>query len=117
IPLSSRKWGGTLMRKAQPKFHRRNLLKGALAGTAALPFLNADRLRAQDDTFPTRLIVFSTPNGTRNSLFWPTATGTGLSFPQLTAPLAPHEQQLVFLDGIRHCPAVVGDNGFNGGLN
>ncbi len=105
------------MREAQPKIQRRNLLRGALAGTAALPFLNADRLRAQDNVFPTRLVVFATPNGTRNSLFWPTDTGAGLSFPQLTAPLAAHEQELVFLNGVRHCPAVVGDNGFNGGLN
>lgn len=105
------------MSKAQPKLHRRDLLRGALAGTAALPFLSADRVGAQDGVFPTRLVVFATPNGTRNSLFWPTPGASGLSFPELTAPLAPHEEHLIFLDGIRHCPAVVGDNGFAGGLN
>lgn len=105
------------MRSPQPKFLRRDLLKGALAGTAALPFLNADRVGAQDSAFPTRLVVFATPNGTRNDLFWPMSGAAGLTFPQLTAPLAPYEEHLVFLDGIRHCPAVVGDNGFAGGLN
>lgn len=92
-------------------------MRGALAGTALLPFLNADRVRAQDGAFPTRFVVFATPNGTRNDLFWPTPGAAGLTFPQLTAPLAPYEEHLVFLDGIRHCAAVVGDNGFAGGLN
>jgi hypothetical protein len=31
--------------------------------------------------------------------------------------LEPMQNKLLFLKGIRHCPAVVGDNGFNGGLN
>ncbi len=105
------------MRIAQPKFSRRHLLAGALAGTAAVPFLNADRARGQQEQFPTRFVVFATPNGTRNQLFWPTAGGGGLSFPELTAPLSSLAEHLVFLDGIRHCPAVVGDNGFAGGLN
>jgi len=97
---------------------RRNLLRGALATTAALPLLAAHRAQGQDSAAPPkRLIVFATPNGTRNDLFWPTASGTSLSFPQYTAPLQDYADQLLFLDGIRHCPAVVGDNGFNGGLN
>lgn len=97
---------------------RRNLLRGALATTAALPLLEAHRARGQETELPPkRMIVFATPNGTRNDLFWPTQNGNSLSFPQLTAPLAEHADKLLFLDGIRHCPAVVGDNGFNGGLN
>lgn len=97
---------------------RRNLLRGALATTACLPLLEARRVRgAEGEPPPKRLLVFATPNGTRNDLFWPTQSGTGLSFPQLTEPLADFADHLLFLDGIRHCPAVVGDNGFNGGLN
>jgi hypothetical protein len=96
---------------------RRSLLRGALAGTAAIPLLNAHGVRGQTEKPPTRLVVFATPNGTRNSLFWPTQTGTTWNFPQLTAPLEPFSDRLLFLDGIRHCPAVVGDNGFAGGLN
>jgi hypothetical protein len=105
------------MRLAQPNITRRQLLAGALATTAAVPFLNADRARGQEGEFPTRLVVFATPNGTRNQLFWPTVGAGGLNFPELTAPLREHASDLVFLDGIRHCPAVVGDNGFAGGLN
>jgi len=96
---------------------RRDLLRGALAGTASIPLLNAHRAVGQETTYPTRLIVFATPNGTRNDLFWPTGSPGNLTFPQLTAPLSPFQDRLLFLDGIRHCPAVVGDNGFNGGLN
>jgi hypothetical protein len=104
--------------KFPAKFNRRSLLKGALGTSALLPLLEAHRAIGQTDAAPPkRLIVFATPNGTRNSLFWPTAGASGLTFPEYTAPLAPFQDKLLFLDGISHCPAVVGDNGFNGGLN
>ncbi len=97
---------------------RRNLLRGALATTASIPLLQARRVvGAEGDAPPMRLLVVATPNGTRNDLFWPTMNGSGMSFPTLTAPLADHAENLLFMDGIRHCPAVVGDNGFAGGLN
>jgi len=99
------------------RISRRDLLQGALAGTAAIPLLDAHRAVGQETQYPTRLIVFATPNGTRNDLFWPTQNGSTMTFPQLTAPLEPFQDRLLFLDGIRHCPAVVGDNGFAGGLN
>jgi hypothetical protein len=63
------------------------------------------------------MIVFATPNGTRNANFWPTDNGGSLTFPEYTAPLSAFQDRLLFLDGISHCPAVVGDNGFAGGLN
>jgi Protein of unknown function (DUF1552) len=98
---------------------RRTLLQSALCGTAAIPLLDAHRAGGQStsDKPPTRLVVFATPNGTRNTLFWPTQGSSGLTFPQYTQPLSAHQDRLLFLDGIRHCPAVVGDNGFAGGLN
>ncbi len=96
---------------------RRDLFRGALATTAALPLLEAERAVGQSNPYPIRLLVVAQPNGTRNDLFWPTAGAAGLSFPQYTAPLAPMAEKLLFLDGISHCPAVVGDNGFNGSLN
>lgn len=82
------------------RFTRRNLLRGALAGTAAWPLLDATRARGQDAA-PTRLLVVSTPNGTRNALFWPTGGEQSFTLPQLTKPLAPHQQKLLFLKGIR----------------
>jgi hypothetical protein len=103
--------------KSLGRISRRDLLRAGLAGTAAIPLLDAHRAVGQETQYPTRLIVFATPNGTRNDLFWPSQSGTTLTFPQLTQPLEPFADRLLFLDGIRHCPAVVGDNGFNGGLN
>lgn len=97
---------------------RRDWLRGALAGTAAIPLLDAHRAVGQSaDKPPVRLVVFATPNGTRNSLFWPTQAGGSMTFPEYTKPLEPFADRLLFLNGIRHCPAVVGDNGFAGGLN
>lgn len=108
-----------MSQKSSSLLSRRGLLKGALAGTATIPLLDAHRARGQSEEGapPARMIVFATPNGTRNDLFWPTQNGDGMTFPQLTAPLANHQDKLLFLDGIRHCSAVVGDNGFAGGLN
>lgn len=82
------------------RFSRRNLLRGSLAATALLPLLDARRAVGQDAA-PTRLVVFATPNGTRNSLFWPTGTETNFQLNQITKPLAPYQKKLTFLKGIR----------------
>lgn len=79
---------------------RRDLLKGTLSATAALPLLQATNVRGQSEA-PTRLVVFTTPNGTRNSLFWPTGSETDYTLNQLTAPLEPFKDKLLFLRGIR----------------
>jgi hypothetical protein len=82
------------------RFTRRNLLRGSLAATAALPLLDARRAVGQDAA-PVRLVVFATPNGTRNSLFWPTGSETDFQLNQITAPLEPYKSKLTFLKGIR----------------
>jgi hypothetical protein len=82
------------------RFTRRNLLRGTLAATAAIPLLDARR--AQGDTSaPVRLVVFTTPNGTRNSLFWPTGSESDFKLNQITAPLEAYKSKLTFLKGIR----------------
>jgi hypothetical protein len=84
------------------RFTRRNLLRGSLAATAAYPLLEARRVEGQTGGYPTRLIVFTTPNGTRNAMFWPTQSGSTLSaLPALTKPLEPYKSKLTFLKGIR----------------
>ncbi len=84
------------------RFTRRNLLRGSLAATAAVPLLDARRALGQTaTTSPTRFIVFATPNGTRNNLFWPTGTETNFQLKQLTADLEPWKSKLIFLKGIR----------------
>ncbi|MEI9947801.1 MAG: DUF1552 domain-containing protein [Pseudomonadota bacterium] len=82
------------------RFTRRNLLRGGLAATAAIPLLNARRA-VGDNTSPTRFVVFTTPNGTRNSLFWPTGTEKSFTLNQITKPLEAYKSKLTFLKGIR----------------
>jgi hypothetical protein len=82
------------------RFTRRNLLRGSLAATAVFPLLDARRAEGQNAA-PTRLIVVATPNGTRNSLFWPTGSETDFQLNQFTAPLEPYKSKLTFLKGIR----------------
>lgn len=82
------------------RFTRRNLLRGSLAATAAIPLLDARRVTAQSAA-PTRLVVFTTPNGTRNNMFWPTGTETNFTLPTLSAPLNDFKDRLLFLKGIR----------------
>jgi hypothetical protein len=82
------------------RFTRRNLLRGSLAATAAIPLLDARRAEGQNAS-PTRLVVFATPNGTRNDMFWPTGSETNFSLNTLTQPLEPFKNKLTFLKGIR----------------
>ena len=82
------------------RFTRRNLLRGALAATAAVPLLDARRARG-DSSAPVRFVVMTTPNGTRNSLFWPTGSETDFKLNQITAPLEAYKSKLTFLKGIK----------------
>ncbi len=83
------------------RFTRRNLLRGSLAATAAIPLLDAQRVRGEAGTPPTRLVVFTTPNGTRNAMFWPTGSETSFNLGALTTPLEPYKDKLTFLKGIK----------------
>jgi hypothetical protein len=94
------------------RFTRRNLLRGGLAATAAIPLLEARRVEGQT-AIPTRLVVIHTPNGTRNNMFWPTGTETNFTLPALTKPLEAHKAKLLFVKGIRLCDAL--QNGALGG--
>jgi hypothetical protein len=82
------------------RFTRRNLLRGGLAATAAIPLLDARRVEGQTGS-PTRLVVFMTPNGTRNDMFWPTGSETNFTLGTLVRPLEPHKAKLTFPRGIR----------------
>lgn len=85
------------------RFTRRHLLRGSLATTIAVPLLNATRFaRAQPaPSGPTRFIVFATPNGTRNNMFWPTGAEANYKLNTLTADLAPWTSKLTWLKGVR----------------
>lgn len=91
---------------------RRDLLRGALAASAAVPLLDATRAKGQEDG-PRRLLVFATPNGVRNSLFWPSGSETSFTLPMFSAPLDGFKDRLLFLRGIRLNDAL--QNGALGG--
>jgi hypothetical protein len=95
------------------RFTRRNLLRGGLAATAAIPLLNASRAVGDAKASPTRFVVIHTPNGTRNALFWPTGTEKSFTLNTITKPLEPYKSKLTFLKGIKLNDAL--QNGALGG--
>jgi hypothetical protein len=95
------------------RFTRRNLLRGSLAATAAIPWLETRQAWAQAAPPAPRFVTFAYPNGTRNSLFWPTGTETNYQLKTLTADLEPWKSKLTFLRGIKLNPSL--QNGALGG--
>lgn len=81
------------------RFTRRNLLRGSLAATAAIPLLDAQRAVGQNAP-PTRFIAIHTPNGTRNNMFYPTGSETDFQLGQLISVLEPIKAKSVFIRGI-----------------
>jgi hypothetical protein len=83
------------------RFTRRNLLRGGLAATAAVPMLEARAWGQAATPAPVRFVTFATPNGTRNAQFWPTGTETNFTLNTLTPDLTPMKSKLTFLKGIK----------------
>jgi hypothetical protein len=79
---------------------RRDFLKAMGLSTATLPFLPYfnSRAEAAGGTFPQRLLLVFTGNGTLENLFWPTGTETNFQFVPggITEPLAPFASRLLF---------------------
>lgn len=76
---------------------RRALLKGSAASVAALPFMGV--LPAHAQSYPKRLVVFHTPNGTVMNNWWP-AMGMGTTGSTILAPLAPFASRLTLVRGV-----------------
>ena len=83
---------------------RRAFLRGAGGAALALPLLTSwpRRARAADPppVFPKRLVIMFSPNGTVKRNWVPTGTPTSWELSPILAPLAPHKEQLVVLEGI-----------------
>jgi len=100
---------------------RRHFLKAMGLSAAAAPFLpyfNREA-EAQDNTFPRRLLLIFTGNGTLANQFWPTGTETNFSFApgSITEPLAPYKSKLLFPKGLRRLTSGSGAHEKNmGGL-
>ena len=95
------------------RFTRRNLLRGGIAATAAVPLLETTQAWGQAAASPVRFVTFATPNGTRNASFWPTGTETNFTLNTFTTDLNVHKAKLTFLKGIKLNPSL--QNGALGG--
>lgn len=84
--------------------NRRQLLKGLFGGAVALPLLNfVDKKTAMSapTTFPKRLVLFFSPNGTIPSQFFPSGgSETDFTLPTILAPLAAHQKDLLILENV-----------------
>lgn len=79
------------------RISRRAMLGSVGLTTIALPFLRSLPLRAAPLTFPKRLIVFATPNGTWMDSFWP---GDQCAFGPILEPLQSIKQKLIVMRGL-----------------
>ena len=82
---------------------RRTLLKGVGAAAIALPFLDVmqrRRAEAAAPSFPKRLVIWFTPDGTIHENWQPKGTETNFTLSRILAPLAAHQQSLVIVDGL-----------------
>lgn len=79
---------------------RRTLLRGLGGVAIGLPFLHAMERPAAAAPFPKRFIVFFSANGTIPSSWNPTGGETDFALSPILAPLEPHKQDLLVLQGI-----------------
>ena len=91
---------------------RRTLLRGAGHVAIGLPFLEAMlqplQSHAQAAQAPKRLVVFYSPGGTLLDKWRPTGSETQFTLSDMMAPLVPHQQDLLFLDGLNLSVADIG---------
>ncbi len=82
--------------------HRREFLRRAGLSAAVLPFITGlPSLALAAPARPRqRLIVVFSPNGTIPSEFWPDETGRDFALKRILAPLAPHRERMLTLQGV-----------------
>lgn len=99
-----------------PKLTRRNFTMSLGASLLAAPFLHwlQSPAAANNPNVAERLIVFFSPNGTVHRHWRPTGTESNFSFAKnsILEPLAPHQSDILILDGIDF----VGANNHEGGM-
>jgi hypothetical protein len=96
---------------------RRTLLRGAGGAALALPFLEimqgcgasagASRFREGNLT-PKRFVVFWSPNGTIIDNWRPSGQDENFTLSKILEPLAPHQNDIVVLDGVDELSAYAG---------
>jgi hypothetical protein len=83
------------------RFPRRLFLRGAAGAALALPLLDAALpQKAAASPFPKRLVIFFSANGTVTDAWTPSGIGTTFTLGEILAPLAPHQDDLVVVQGV-----------------
>jgi hypothetical protein len=88
------------------RIERRGILRGLAASALAAPLAQMFAMhtsRAQTAAVP-KVVFFFTPCGVVPNLWHPTQTGTTFTLPKLSAPLAPHQADCIFMDGVSMYP-------------
>lgn len=88
------------MRRRNPRFTRRSVLKTLGASAALSPFVPLLNVSGQE-TQPLRLILWFTPHGTVYENWKPTGTATDFTLGPILAPLERHKSKLIVLDGLK----------------
>ncbi len=83
------------------RFSRRGFLGSLGAATALTPFLPILESQAEDGEFPQRFVLLFTANGTLHEKWAPSGTEFQFTLPELLAPLAPYQDKMIVLDGLR----------------
>ena len=100
------------------KLSRRAVLRGAGGVAIGLPFLgamlDARRTVAQPGEIPKRFVAFFTSNGTLAERWRPSGSGTDFTLSEILMPLAPHQSDIVVLDGVDMRTAIENSGGRNG---
>jgi hypothetical protein len=93
--------------KSRP-IERRGILKGMAASALAAPLAQMFRMhrgRAADAAAPVPKVVFLyTPCGVQPANWHPDQSGRTFTLKKLSAPLAPHQGDAIFLDGVAMYP-------------
>ncbi len=92
------------------RLSRRSVLRGAGAIAIALPWLEIMRpervAHGQAAGAARRFLGIYTPGGTVLDKFWPTGSETSFTLSPILAPLAPVQQKLLVLEGLRMQSAI-----------
>ncbi|HEY6225765.1 MAG TPA: DUF1552 domain-containing protein, partial [Verrucomicrobiae bacterium] len=84
------------------RIHRRQFIQRLGLSAASLPFLmGLPSLGLAAPARPRqRLVIMFSPNGTIPPSFWPDETGSDFKLKEITEPLAPFKDRMLFLKGI-----------------
>ncbi len=84
-----------------PRRWRRRAFLGAVgAGAITLPFWRSLKGEAQVTSFPKRLLLVFSPNGTWPDEFFPSGGERDFTFRRILAPLEPLRNKVMILDGV-----------------